>query len=55
MQGTLIVILIAAATYEALPLDLSKAADLSKIANVDRAPRVVAVQLLPTNPLLSTG
>jgi hypothetical protein len=46
--------LIAAASYEALPLDLSKAVDLSKIIAGDQAPRVAAVQLLP-NPMLSTG
>jgi hypothetical protein len=46
--------LIAAASYEGFPLDLSEAIDLSKIATGDQAARVVVAESLP-NTLLSTG
>lgn len=49
-----IVALVVAASYEALPLAFSRIGDLSSIRDVDSAPRILSAQLLP-NPFLSTG
>jgi hypothetical protein len=51
---TIMLTLVGAATYEALPLNLLKTLDLRSVTYADSAPRVIAAQPLP-NPYLSTG